>query len=653
MSSTKFGNDESSDQLLLEKKLSQMPNDAKKVDVYLEMARNLYGHSPDEALQYALEGQRLAERLDYIDALGELIHTIGIIWWYKSAFDKSVSHHNKALEIFRIVKNKKGIGSAYTGIGNVHARKGDFNKALDYYHKALAIHKSHAFQEGIAGSYNNIGIIYKNKGDYSKALDCYLKSLRLKEIVGDKLGIANSYTNIGIVFYYLKEYKKALEYHKKALLINQKMGDKKKLADTQSNIGIAYSEMSQFKKALRFLNNSIEIKKEIGDKIGMTHCYRETGMINLKQKNYEEALNHFRTGLQLSEEIGARTGIGYFFNRIGELYYLQNQPEKAINYLNDALRINKQAGVKDDLKDTYKLLSEASALSGNYAEAYQYQSTFIDLKDDLLDEEKNRIIQEMQTKYENEKKDLEIEKLHIEAKFLHHTNKELEQFATKAAHDLREPLRMMSNFSGLLVRRYQDVLDDNGMEFLKIIQSAAKRMSSLLQSMLRYAQTGNEKEGMIFIGLEEILSEVEANLQLAIQETETRIMYYDLPVVETSKNAMVQLFQNLLSNAIKFKQHDRTPRIQVICKESNTEFTIQVKDNGIGIAEEQLERIFGWATRAHDDSEGFGIGLATCKRIVESRGGKIWLESVLGEGTSVFFTIPKLIDTSINPTSRL
>ncbi len=234
------------------------------------------------------------------------------------------------------------------------------------------------------------------------------------------------------------------------------------------------------------------------------------------------------------------------------------------------------------------------------------------------------------------------EKLKITLEDLGRSNKELEQFAYVASHDLQEPLRMVSSFTQMLERRYKDKLDADANDFIGFAVDGANRMQVLINDLLMYSRVGTRGNPFEPTDMNEILGQAIANLRVAIEESHTIITNDELPAVRVDAAQIAQLFQNLLSNGIKFGANN-TPFVHVSFSESSDEWVFSVKDNGIGIAPAYYERIFVIFRRLQTKAEypGTGIGLAICKKIVERHGGKIWVESELGKGSTFYFTIPK------------
>ncbi|HEY9785863.1 MAG TPA: ATP-binding protein [Candidatus Obscuribacterales bacterium] len=240
-----------------------------------------------------------------------------------------------------------------------------------------------------------------------------------------------------------------------------------------------------------------------------------------------------------------------------------------------------------------------------------------------------------------ERKELE-QMLISQMQELAHSNAELQEFAKVAAHDLQEPLRSVRGFVELLMRRYKGQLDEDADRFLGFIYDAVQRMEQLIQGVLEHSRIRTEGRPFQKIDLNEVFKEVVSNLQVAIDQTNASVTSDELPTVVADPLQMVQLMQNLVSNGIKFRFADKPPIIHISARRQEGDWVFSVRDNGLGIEERYLKKIFGMFSRLHSkaDYPGTGIGLAICKKIVEYHGGTIWVHSELGKGSTFCFTLP-------------
>jgi PAS domain S-box-containing protein len=225
---------------------------------------------------------------------------------------------------------------------------------------------------------------------------------------------------------------------------------------------------------------------------------------------------------------------------------------------------------------------------------------------------------------------------------LERSNKDLEQFAYVASHDLQEPLRMVASYTQLLAQHYDGRLDEKAKKFMDYAVDGAVRMQRLINDLLTYSRIGTQGKPLETTDTHTLLGEAISNLATLIAEKRAIITNNDLPTVRADASQLMQVFQNLISNSIKF-QGENVPHIHVSAQEKGREWVFAVRDNGIGIEKQYADRVFVIFQRLHTRQEypGTGIGLAVCKRIVERHGGRIWFESEPGKGSIFFFTLTK------------
>ncbi len=226
---------------------------------------------------------------------------------------------------------------------------------------------------------------------------------------------------------------------------------------------------------------------------------------------------------------------------------------------------------------------------------------------------------------------------------LRRSNDELQQFAYITSHDLQEPLRTIASFTQLLERRYKNKLDGDADEFINYIVEASIRMKQMILDLLEYSRLTRVQKKCEPLKIENMILNIFDNLNLLITENNAQITYKNMPTVFADENQLFRVFQNLIENAIKFKKEDESPKIHISSyfDEKNNEFVFGVSDNGIGIEDQYFDRIFALFQRLHtkEEYEGTGIGLSISKRIIEGHGGKMWVESEYGVGSTFYFTI--------------
>ncbi len=255
------------------------------------------------------------------------------------------------------------------------------------------------------------------------------------------------------------------------------------------------------------------------------------------------------------------------------------------------------------------------------------------LKDHLprLPDVTRRAIKERQLREENRRTQEELAR----------SNRDLEQFAYVASHDLQEPLRMVAIYTQLLAEKYQGKLDADADKYIHYAVDGAVRMQTLVTDLLAFSRVGRQGRNRRSTDCDTVLRSVLANLRSSIQESGARVIYQNLPTIIADPLELVQLFQNLIGNAIKFRGSE-LPQIRITTQKKKREWLFAVSDNGIGIAPEHADEVFVIFKRLHTRAEypGSGIGLSICKKIVEQNGGRIWVEPISGPGSTFRFTWP-------------
>jgi signal transduction histidine kinase len=255
------------------------------------------------------------------------------------------------------------------------------------------------------------------------------------------------------------------------------------------------------------------------------------------------------------------------------------------------------------------------------------------LKDQIarLPESVRRALREKKLREDHQQAQLELSR----------SNRDLEQFAYVASHDLQEPLRMVATYTQLLSERYRGKLDENADKYIHYAVDGALRMQKLVQDLLAFSRVGRQGAAPRSTDCNVVLRSALQNLEAAIQESGAVVKADQLPVLVVDSAQLTQVFQNLIGNAIKFRG-ESAPSIQVRAERKDKEWTFLVADNGIGIAPDQAENVFVIFRRLHTREEyaGNGIGLSICKKIIEHHGGRIWFESQPGHGSTFKFTLP-------------
>jgi len=330
---------------------------------------------------------------------------------------KSLYYLTQELNLSKKFENTQWLASAYTHFAFFYEDKGDLNSAIDFHQKALKLYKENTFIKtidkitNVSACYNNTALIYSKLGVYDKAIDFYFLSLKMDELVKDSLGISISYSNIGIIHRKLGNDDKALEYYFKSLKIAERLNNESRMTICYNNIGLAYQYKKDYSKAIYFLSKSIIINEKNNDLRLMAGCYNNLGNVYFETGDHNKCINYYNKSLEIRSQIGDKEGQASVLGNIAALYLKQMQYDKAISNAEKSVLIAKEINVLPWQMTAYEVLSQTYDSIKNYKKAYEYQKLFKIIKDSIYSIEGNEQIKGMEARYENEKKQKEIELL--------------------------------------------------------------------------------------------------------------------------------------------------------------------------------------------------------------------------------------------------
>ena len=589
--------------------------------------------------------------------------------------------------------------------GYANERQGNYHEALSIYDKILSLEEEKVHVSVWTNTLCQTSSIYQALGNYQKAYDFQIRALQRYETAKDNTGIGRSNYIIGTIFYYQKRYEQALVQYQKALVFCKETKIEHLVYSCLGALGSTHEKLGNVEESLLYNSKALKLAEDLKYNTGIAYSLDNIGTGYLQQGNCNMAKKYILKSINLKNKLKDNWGIlGSKFSLV-KVYEACEEKNNVLPLLLDVLHMSKELGSKSRELDVYERLSEFYD-NKNPIKAYEYTKKFIALKDTVLNEKTLEEMGQSKQRYELVKKESEInmlkaenkilnvskenqrlyvilylgstilffvaiiwffsrlkmqrkingmlegknnllnqknEEIRIKNKQLEHSNEDLAQFAYVASHDLKEPLRMIHSYTTLLERRYNDMLDENGKEFMHFIVDAVDRMKILLDDLLDYSRSGKQELPDTLISVADMMIVVSANLAKQIEDNKGSLIVKseNLPAILAHKSQLMQLMQNLVSNGMKFRG-ERDPIIIVDCEKKKDLFVFSVKDNGIGISKNNQEKVFEMFRRLHTKEEyaGTGIGLATCKKIVSNMGGDIWVESEEGEGSTFFFAVP-------------
>lgn len=321
---------------------------------------------------------------------------------------------DKGIALASKIGYKKGLASIYSNLGILNDYHNHYSEAIDYYNKALQIDIEEGDEKGAARIYNNLGIFYKNRGELDVSIEYFIKSLTIKEKLDDPKGIGSTKLGIGNVYYNKKDYKTALKYYQESYFIDVKIDNKKGAATSANNVGLAYYELKKLDSAEFYYNIAEEASLSSDNYQAQSNCYNNIGLLNLDRNKLDLALTFFEKSYRLDSLMEDYSSMTAALLNISRVYSRKGDYKKSISIINKALEISEQIDDMYSRVNGYDMLASDLYLNKDYKDAYEAKDRYVVLKDSLKVLENEERIENLNAKYESEKKELMIGKLNQE-----------------------------------------------------------------------------------------------------------------------------------------------------------------------------------------------------------------------------------------------
>ena len=544
------------------------------------------------------------------------------------------------------------ISSTYHGLGTLHRETGIYDRAANYYLKSLEISTKMQSLKDIIISHKDLSETYLKAKDYEKALihiqkayqSALLQRERMAKAIEPSFQLASVLRCHGEILFQYGDTEGALEKYNQALAIYRSHDAKVNIARTLMSVADVYFKKqaynqvtASYKECLSYESHFLESDK--------TELHYKIGLLYRQQNKNNEAEIEFMKSLKIADrfdykEIAQRANYQMFL-----LCLDKHENPRALAYLNVANALNdslfnanktRQTAEMELKFDTEKRENEINTLKARETRFLLIVSIsaflMIVLFLGFLVQMRGRSFRAMK---------LKNDEIQQQYKRLEESNEILSQFAYVAAHDLKEPLRSIGSYVGLIQMRYAKDLPPDAKEYMQFVNSGVKRMYSLLTDLLDFSQVISQQPGAEVIRPDEVLEDVKANLRNAIESKNAQVLCMDnLPSIRMNRSHLLQLFQNLIGNALKFTTD--IPVVRIEGREENGHVLLTIEDNGIGINKEYGSKVFILFQQLNkkDKFDGTGIGLTICKNIVEKYNGRIWFDSEENIGTKFYISIP-------------
>lgn len=645
-------------------------------DMYLQSA-------PETARDYASDALGLAFNLDNPARLAQAFDVMGRSYHALGKYILATDCFKRGLEIARPLNNPKLEAHLSNSLGIIMSKRGAYKDALDYFLQAKAYWEARHVTDQAGRLLINISALYLELEDYQKTIDAATEVLDIFEDQLDKKAGVAAYAmalnNLGSAYEGLDLYEQALSYYEQALALKQTHLRRIEEVSTLASMFSVLHKQRRYYDAEERFRQAMHIAREENSRYWQQNLHQVHGDYLRQRGDLAGAILAYQESLKLARALHAQHACLDLNQRLAETSAQMGKYDEAYRYsvrqlaLQDSLFNSENQLHLQELDAIYKLedMEKKIVLLQQKEEVARWQlygllgvsiffvTALLTLysryrlgrrshrvleRQHLEIQQQNRLLAEknQQIALQHARMEAQSQAIHDQNDRLEASNRDLENFAYVASHDLKEPLRTIIGYIQLLERRYRDRLDESGRTFLDFARHGGEQMMVLLEDLLIYSRVGRSGATPQPVALDAVMAKVRQNLHSQIQDTQATLSVGPLPVVTGYASEFYLLFQNLLSNALKFHREQVPPHIHIQAREEADSYLISVADNGIGIEPAFMAEAFTMFKKYHSKHEyqGTGIGLATCKKIVDNHGGEIAIESQPGVGTTVLLRLP-------------
>lgn len=662
---------------------------------------HFYYSDSEKSINEAEHYMKRAQSKNNMKHFAYAMNILGINYFSMGEYDKAIDYYSKQIDIQEQEgTNLNGLCRSYVNIGLVYEDLDSLITAFDYYLKGIEIAEVQDYKYGQIISKGGLARTYNKLNDFDKSLEIFEEILSLSLETDNMERVAATYVEIGSLYFSLEKYSLAIQHYEYAESYLGKLKDKKRKGKVNIFLGKNYLKLNEIDSSESKLQKAIELTKDIKKYRYLKEIYLLKGLIDLSKKKYESAISNFKTANLLNKDdkdvkfaskvnLNLSNTYAKINNELESLrsYKKHSQFEKTVRSEKETKSLlRSEMKYKFDIEK--KIIENEKLVTQNKYEKQTSRLTLLVVITTLLSlilgllyylyyrnlkltnkiQKKNEIIAEKnlslkeinsglilknnlikQQEKEKEKLILELKKSQFNIKkqnqLLIESNHNLSNFASIAAHDIKAPLRTISSFTEILARKYKTAYSKEDLDLVSLITNGCKDLSEIIEGLLNFSSLTRNLSPAKTVDMKKMVNAVSIKLYTSMNEHNATISNPDdLPDTFGHYNLIQQVLLNLINNSIKFGKKDKANRIDInykILENGYVQFSI--KDEGIGIPKEQQTKVFELFTKYHETKKhsGHGIGLATCRKIIQFYGGRIWIESELGAGTTLFFTLKK------------
>lgn len=677
-----------------------------RLQAMYQLADHYRNSRPDSTRLLAWQQLTLSRTVRDTAAQSRALQMLGIYHLLSGNYEASYDTLQRGLALSWAAGDSSTAAKILKDLGNTFIYQGEYTQALNYYQQSLQVSRVIADQRLVGMALGNIGLIYAYQGNYAQALAHYQQSIQVKEAIGDQRGVARTLGNIGLIYAYQNDHNRTLDYFRQSLQLEKAIGDHQGMAISYMYMADSYHKLGQDSLALDYAEQSLRIARQIGAKSEEGNALMSLGHAFGGLGQYQQARQAYQQGMTIGEHTGNADLQTLAMVSLAQLARIEKDWPQARRYATQGLKQARKSGIVALIRDAADVLWESQQALGEPAEALLSYQLFDQMRDSIISKDN----QGATLAFEHYQQALQDSMVFIQQKaesqvvfqqqlarrnyllfgrlgatlvaglvfyfWLQRRNRERElalqceraerleqidqlkdQFLANTSHELRTPLNGIIGLSEALL---DQETDPGKQENLSMIVSSGKRLASLVNDILDFSKlrTHDIELRQKPVDLRSLVNLVLRILQPLVEGKDLQLINAlpdDLPPLQVDEDRLQQILFNLVGNAAKFTE---TGYVKVGCGTASAGMLpLFVEDTGIGIPENKREVIFQAFEQADGSARrefaGTGLGLSISQKLVELHGGKMWVESEVGHGSTFYFTLPlaaaALVDTAIAP----
>jgi signal transduction histidine kinase len=557
-----------------------------------------------------------------------------------SDLPRSIGLAEAALRLSKEIKNQEYLAKSYSHLSLFHMILGEYDESMRMAELAISIYTDLKDDGGVADAMYNIAGIYYKTNNFHSGLIYLVDCLAIYKNHDDNYNQARVLKSLGTIYEYFGDEASAIDSYKKAVEHGKLAGDKNLQSNAYNPLSGIYLNRNQINRAMDTIKLSLQMKEETGDVRGMAFAIYGRGKVYAKMGLYEEAESDFLESLKIHTEMGEKLGRGMTLNKLGALYLEIGDFQKARDRINEALNYSIESKTAFIKYKAYNHLYLIAKKEDKLGEALSYLEASLQEKEHVINAQTHKIIEAYQVISEKQNLELEAKTQREKADIIEKKNNELDLFFYKVCHDLKSPISAIIGLDDVV---RDQITDESSLKYFAVYNKQVTRINDILDDLIKLTKMDHHSESKGIIDFNKLINDCISSFTYLknFEKVDFNFSVADNFNFKSEWTLINSIVQNLIENAIKYA--DSSKPKSSICFEVETigrEVHITCRDNGIGIKEEAVKHIFDMFYKEDNQFNGSGLGLYILNRAVEKLHGSVEVQSVQGEGTTMFVSLP-------------